>query len=116
VIRYVSHGSRGFGLTGGRPVKVALSAPGRTCAEDDCTTILSTYNPADYCALHEHLHPPATLQRHQHAARPLVELACPRCGHVFETNNPRRRYCSDACRAAAFQVRRMGAQGRLRDN
>ena len=116
MIRYVTHGTRGFAPTGGRPVKVALYAPGRTCAEEHCATILSTYNPADYCALHEHLHPPAMPQRHQHAELPLVELACPRCGHVFETNNPRRRYCSDACRAASFQVRRMGAEGRLRDN
>ena len=116
MIRYVTHGSRGFALTGGRPVKVALYDSARTCAEDDCRTILSAYNPADYCALHERLHPPAKLPRGQRAERPLIERACPRCGHVFETNNPRRRYCTDACRVGAFQDRRRGAEEHLRDN
>jgi hypothetical protein len=28
---------------------------GRECAEDDCGTVLSRYNPGLYCSRHEHL-------------------------------------------------------------
>ena len=116
MIRYVTHGTPGFAPTSGRSVKVALYAPGRTCAADDCTTILSTYNSADYCAVHVRLHPPETTPRGQRAKLPLIEGTCPECGHVFETNNPRRRYCTDACRATAFQRRRKASEESVRDN
>jgi predicted nucleic acid-binding Zn ribbon protein len=36
--------------------------------------------------------------------------ACPQCGDFFETANPRRRFCSDRCRVAAFQQRRQRAE------
>lgn len=27
----------------------------RTCADTDCTTVLSRYNPTDRCSLHQHM-------------------------------------------------------------
>jgi len=39
----------------GRPTKKRLdnAAAGRTCAEDDCETVLSRYNKTDRCGVHE---------------------------------------------------------------
>lgn len=39
-------------LVSGRQ-KLAAYAPGRTCGVRECATVLSIYNPATVCALHE---------------------------------------------------------------
>jgi hypothetical protein len=41
---------RGVGRNSDR---VAAYGHGRLCAEPDCTTVLSIYNPSPYCAVHE---------------------------------------------------------------
>jgi len=104
---YVTRGSRVFAPSAGN-VKVSAYATGRTCAVDGCRTILSTYNPSAYCSVHEPQHVPR--RRRQTPSRPMEERACPQCGDLFETANPRRRFCSDRCRVAAFQQRRQLAQ------
>jgi predicted nucleic acid-binding Zn ribbon protein len=103
---YVTRGSRVFAPSAGN-VKISAYSRGRTCAAEGCATILSTYNPSAYCSVHE---PQDLVRRHrQRMSRPLEERACPQCGEVFETANPRRRFCSDRCRVAAFQQRRQRA-------
>jgi hypothetical protein len=106
MILYSGRGPRALAVSGGRRVKVLLFAPGRVCAAPGCETILSTYNPSSYCALHQRQEP-AT--RRQPGQRPQHEQACPECGQRFATSNPRRRFCSDHCRMAAFQRRRKAA-------
>jgi hypothetical protein len=50
------HSSRGNAQIGtpnrGREAS-SRSAPGRVCADPVCTTILSTYNSAEFCGVHE---------------------------------------------------------------
>jgi hypothetical protein len=79
---------------------------GRTCAHPDCDTILSIYNPAKYCTVHESL---AASGRRRGTPRPIREAACEHCGAVFETGNQARKYCSDRCRMAAFARRKRAA-------
>lgn len=100
---YVMRGWRAYSPEGERGGKVAAHGHGRRCAADGCATILSMYNSSIYCALHDRLEI-ASPRRAQ--SRPLEERTCPHCGRVFETNNPRRRFCSDRCRVVAFQRRK----------
>lgn len=48
-----THGQR---IAGGLTTKLTpdrfVAPAGRVCAEDDCGTILSRYNPTDYCSIH----------------------------------------------------------------
>jgi endogenous inhibitor of DNA gyrase (YacG/DUF329 family) len=87
--------------------RVRLYARGRICAHPGCATILSVYNPARFCAAH--------LQQAQPRRRRMTllprEASCENCGTAFETSNPRRKFCSDRCRMAAF-ARRSRAQKR----
>lgn len=46
--------SRGVGKASDR---VPAYGGGRVCEEPGCDTVLSTYNPASYCALHDPAHP-----------------------------------------------------------
>jgi endogenous inhibitor of DNA gyrase (YacG/DUF329 family) len=87
--------------------RVRLYARGRVCAHPGCPTILSVYNPARFCAAHLQQARP---RRRQISLVP-HEVSCESCGTPFETSNPRRRYCSDRCRMAAF-ARRSRAQKR----
>jgi endogenous inhibitor of DNA gyrase (YacG/DUF329 family) len=80
---------------------------GRICAQPECDTILSIYNPARYCSAHVHL---ATNGRRRGAARVVREVACEQCATVFETGNGARKFCSDRCRMAAFARRKRAAQ------
>ena len=80
---------------------------GRTCAQPECDTVLSIYNPAKYCSAHVHL---ATNGRRRGAARVVREVVCEQCGTVFETGNGARKFCSDRCRMAAFARRKRAAQ------
>jgi hypothetical protein len=80
---------------------------GRVCAQPGCATILSIYNPARYCAAHL----PQAQPRRRRMALVARGVSCESCGTSFETSNPRRRYCSDRCRMAAF-ARRSRAQKR----
>jgi len=78
--------------------RVRVHQRGRICAEAGCATILSIYNPSKYCSAH--------------LEQALLAVACENCGAGFETRNPRRRYCSDRCRMAAFARRKRAAQRR----
>jgi hypothetical protein len=90
-----------------RTERVHVYKRGRTCAHDGCATILSIYNPAKYCAAHLQ----EAAARRRRAALAVREVPCENCGTPFMTANPRRRYCSDRCRMAAF-ARRRRAQNR----
>jgi hypothetical protein len=81
--------------------RVRLYARGRVCEHPGCPTILSVYNPARYCAAHL----PAAQPRRRQSALVAREISCENCGASFETSNPRRKYCSDRCRMAAFARR-----------
>jgi predicted nucleic acid-binding Zn ribbon protein len=80
---------------------------GRICAHEDCTTILSVYNPSAYCGAHAEL---ARSKRRRGELHPTRAVACEHCGTTFETQNTHRRYCSDRCRMAAFARRKRAAQ------
>jgi hypothetical protein len=86
--------------------RVRVHQRGRICAHDGCATILSIYNPAKYCSAH--------LEQAQRGRRgvthPVLAIACENCGAAVRTRNPRRRYCSDRCRMAAFARRKRSAQ------
>jgi len=88
--------------------RVRVHQRGRICAEAGCATILSIYNPSKYCSAH--------LEQAQRGLRgvahPLLAVACENCGAGFDTRNPRRRYCSDRCRMAAFARRKRAAKRR----
>ena len=92
-----------------RPVsqtdRVPVRQRGRICAQDGCDTILSIYNPAKLCAVHAK----AQIGR-RGQTQPLRQVACGSCGSAFQTRNPRRRYCSDHCRMAAFARRKRAAR------
>ncbi len=92
--RAISHGDR-----------VRFYQNGRICGHSECETILSVYNPLKYCAVHAHL----ATERRRPTPRPVTEVACERCGLVFETANPARKFCSDRCRMAAFAQRKRAA-------
>ena len=83
----------------------------RVCGAKDCETVLSTYNPSSFCALHE-----CAVRRPRRASQPIVERTCEHCAAAFETANLHRRYCSDRCRMAAFARRKRAAaqQGDVR--
>jgi len=55
-------------LVGGHE-KVKSFAPGRTCAEPGCGTILSIYNSADRCSLHGHVEPAPLVNRGERSHR-----------------------------------------------
>jgi hypothetical protein len=108
---YAERGSRMYASGGGRRGRSPVRSAGRTCAADGCTTILSTYNHSEYCGVHER-----TVVRHRQHRRsrppqPVLERLCPHCDDVFETTNPRRRFCSDACRIASWQRNQRAAAG-----
>ncbi len=75
---------------------------GRVCAEPDCTTVLSVYNPSPRCALHQRQ---AVLVHFHRLGSAEVERHCHQCGEPFVTANPRRKYCSARCRSHAFAAR-----------
>ena len=78
---------------------------GRICTHSECDTILSVYNSSKYCTVHARL----ASGRSRSTPRPATEVACERCGLVFETANPARKFCSDRCRMAAFARRKRAA-------
>lgn len=50
------HSNRGnaqFGTPNRGREASSRPAPGRVCADPGCSTILSTYNPAEHCGVHE---------------------------------------------------------------
>ena len=108
---YTTRGSRVYAPGGGRRAKVVLRPPGRTCRAEGCATILSMYNPAEYCGVHEGRDAQRQKRRRRRPELPRLECVCPYCGDVFETANPRRRFCSDACRIASWQRRQKVATG-----
>jgi len=88
---------------------VTVYERGRVCARCGCSTRLSVYNPSAYCAAHDTLAAPC---RKTHQSRgPLSERRCASeiCGEVFVSANPKRLYCCQRCRMAAFQRRRARA-------
>jgi hypothetical protein len=102
-----------------RPVsqteRIAVRKRGRICAQDGCDTVLSIYNPAKYCSAHA---TEALNRRRRGGPHPVRRSVCEHCGEDFETRNPRRRYCSDGCRMAAFARRKRAAmreERRLRE-
>ena len=58
---------------------------------------------------HPEIIPPSV---HGTASPRRVTMTCPTCGQPFEPTG-RRRYCSDACRAAAYRRRRDATQPAL---
>lgn len=91
--------------------RVTVYGCGRVCAEPECETVLSAYNPSAYCWLHERRALAAKVRSPRNEARP-VRKACAHdaCTRAFQSANPARRYCSDRCRMAAFQSRRSMAR------
>jgi hypothetical protein len=87
--------------------RVASFPRGRVCAAEDCDTILSTYNPSAYCAIHEvrAASRPPRARRPSFACEP-HRCANPACGRWFKTSNAKRQYCSSRCRSQAFDERR----------
>ena len=85
-------------------------ARGRVCAAESCATVLSVYNGAAFCALHDCV----MASRPRRALHPARERACDHCGTVFETVNAARRFCSDRCRMAAFARRKRAATRQAR--
>ena len=85
---------------------VRVRPRGRRCAKEECATILSIYNPTNYCCLHQG--PGAAKRTRPRSDGAVLERRClfANCGELFETRNPRRLYCSDRCRMAAFALRR----------
>ena len=105
-------------IINGRPVPMASRSAsaeerlttygsGRVCAADGCSTVLSSYNPSQYCCLHGHGWAGDRSEQRQYRARPELTRSCanPSCGREFLTTNPHRKYCSDRCRMRAFQQR-----------
>jgi hypothetical protein len=88
-----------------RGSRVRSYQSGRICTHSECDTILSVYNPSKFCTVHDKL---ASGRKHP-TPRPVAEVACERCGLVFETANPARKFCSDRCRMAAFARRKRSA-------
>jgi hypothetical protein len=87
--------------------RVASFPHGRVCAAEDCDTILSTYNPSAYCAVHEaHAASPRPRARRPSFACEPHRCANPACGRWFKTSNAKRQYCSSRCRSQAFDERR----------
>ena len=91
---------------------VAVYERGRVCACPDCSTRLSVYNPSAYCAAHAAFVVPCT--RTNQVRGPVRERRCASetCQEVFASANPKRLYCSQRCRMAAFQRRRARAKAR----
>jgi endogenous inhibitor of DNA gyrase (YacG/DUF329 family) len=87
--------------------RVAVRKRGRVCAHDGCDTILSIYNPGNYCSAHAG---EARNRRHRESPQPLRLVACDNCGGEFQTKNVHRRFCSDRCRMAAFARRKRAAE------
>jgi hypothetical protein len=92
--------------------KVAAYGHGRVCAYPGCSTLLSSYNPSTFCALHEKK-PAREPARPRAAPHPPRECVCAYegCSRTFLSTNPRRRYCSDRCRLRAFVARNARAAG-----
>lgn len=86
--------------------RVRVHERGRICAHDGCATILSIYNPEKYCSAHQR----QARRGLRGVAHPVLAVACENCGEGFTTRNPRRRYCSDRCRMAAFARRKRSAR------
>jgi hypothetical protein len=90
-----------------RTERVAVRERGRVCAHEGCDTILSVYNPLNYCAAHVS----ETLNRRRRGSlQPARIVACHHCGEEFTTRNAHRRYCGDRCRMAAFARRKRAAE------
>jgi hypothetical protein len=87
--------------------RIARREPCRVCAHDGCDTILSVYDPAKYCSAHA---TEVLNQRRRSSPHPVRSSVCEHCGEDFETRNPRRKYCSDGCRMAAFARRKRAAE------
>jgi predicted nucleic acid-binding Zn ribbon protein len=86
-----------------RADRVPAYQRGRICGHPGCATILSIYNPAMYCSAHLTQAPSRPTRGATHAVR---EVSCRHCGISFKTANPRRKYCGDRCRMAAFARRK----------
>ena len=94
-------------------LKTRTYGAGRICMVDGCGTRLSAYNPSSVCALHGG----SWQEEYHHATRKATQreeirrhCAFEHCGREFATTNPAKKYCSDACRMKAFQVRVMEAK------
>jgi hypothetical protein len=87
--------------------KVHAHRPGRLCGQEGCDTVLSIYNPAALCSLHDDAHDEArTKECHRKGTTVTRNCAHESCESSFETANQFRVYCSDHCRMAAFALRR----------
>jgi hypothetical protein len=100
-------GTSHLGGAGRRSDLLPAFARGRVCAEPSCDTHLSIYNPSPFCALHAVKVNAVPLRAA--SRRPLEERVCGSCGGLFASSNPKRRYCSDACRMKAWAQRRQQA-------
>jgi len=115
---HATSGLRGHKVLGvvGRTTRVRTYAANRVCAVEGCTTRLSMYNPSPTCAVHTAIWR-ATLRKSQEASprrEPEIRVCAHEpCGREFATNNPARKYCSDACRMRAFQARTSRARREL---
>ena len=92
-------------LPGGRGEPVKTYGDGRICAAPGCMTVLSRYNPSEYCA--HHSRSAGAAEHRQRRDAPLLTRRCAYepCGRTFTTSNAARKYCCDRCRMRAFQRR-----------
>ncbi len=102
---------RGFRLSDER---VATYGADRLCSVDGCQTRLSRYNPSTVCAVHWRFAPEAEdvfdRPKRRRGAEEIVGICnYEGCRAEFHTFNRARKYCSDACRMKAFQMRAKAA-------
>lgn len=64
-------------------VSLKLHPRGRVCAHEGCHTVVSIYNPSDYCNQHERLH----RKRFSVDALLFHTKACPSCGRDLLANS-----------------------------
>jgi hypothetical protein len=96
--------------------RVATYGTGRLCSVEGCSTRLSRYNPSTACAVHWRFAPEAVeileRPRQRRGAEEIVGICSYEgCRAEFRTFNRARKYCSDACRMKAFQMRAKAAFG-----
>jgi len=93
---------------------VTVYERGRVCARPGCSTRLSVYNASAYCAAHAEFAAPRAKTHQSHGSLSERRCASETCDAIFVSGNPKRLYCCQRCRMAAFQRRRARAAAQRR--